>query len=219
MGRFSARAIFFQLVDLHLFQVLGNNLVRQRVLWIESLQLQQQTLPQVPRAHSDGIKILHDGQRVFQIVLRIFAILQQLFDGSGEVAVFVQVADDVSAISLTVSEQMVTLSCQVRCSVSPLGEERNFSKEGRSEISRSCDCPPSPPVSRYWLKKLPTSNSSNGLASGFSGTFSVSVLQEIFVAVVVGGGRLFAQFFQDRIGDHLLVDHFASAPDGSAPER
>ena len=83
-----------------------------------------------------------------------------------------------SAISLTESEQIVTLNCQFKCSESPAGEDKNFSNEGRSEISRSCDCPPSPPVSRYWLKKLPTSNSSKGLASGFSGTFSVSFLRK-----------------------------------------
>src|SRR5206468_9977333 len=84
-----------------------------------------------------------------------------------------------SAISFTASEQIVTLNCHWRCSVKPLGEERNFSKEGRSDTSRSCDCPPSPPVSKYWLKKVPTSNSSNGLASGFSGTFSVSAFRKV----------------------------------------
>ena len=54
-----------------------------------------------------------------------------------------------SAISFTVSEQMVTLSCQVRWSVRPVADDKNFSKEGRSETSRSCDCPPSPPESKY----------------------------------------------------------------------
>ena len=62
---------------------------------IESLQLQQQTFAQVPRAHSDRIKILHHRQRVFQIVLRVLAVLQQFFIGSGQIPVLVQIADDV----------------------------------------------------------------------------------------------------------------------------
>src|SRR5260370_27183820 len=44
-----------------------------------------------------------------------------------------------SAISFTSSEQMVTLNCHWRWSLNPLGEERNFSKDGRSETSRSCE--------------------------------------------------------------------------------
>src|SRR5207245_3841268 len=64
-----------------------------------------------------------------------------------------------SAISRTVSLQMVTLNCQVRCSDKPCGEERNLSKDGRSICSYSrCSMPL--PLSRYWLKKEAMSNSS-----------------------------------------------------------
>src|SRR5579883_1989660 len=158
--------------------MIGNDLRGQRVLRIEGLQLQQQAFAQIPRAHSDGIEILHHRQRVLQIVLRILPPLRDLFHRRRQVTVLVQVPDDIFRDSFTVSVQIVTLSCHIRWSVSPAEEERNFSKEGRSEISRSCDWPPSPPVSKYWLKKVPTSNSSNGFGSGFSGSFSVSFFRK-----------------------------------------
>ncbi len=59
------------------------------------------------------------------------------------------------------------------------------------------------------MKKLPTSNSSKGLASGFSGSFLGFGFQEGFVAVVVALGGFFAELFEDGIGDHLLIDHLA----------
>ena len=72
----------------------GNDLLRQRILRIEGLQLQQQAFAQIARADADGIKFLHHGQRIIQIVLRVFAVLRQLFGGSGQVAVLVEIADD-----------------------------------------------------------------------------------------------------------------------------
>ena len=84
----------FQLVRLHLFQMLGNDLLGQRVLRIESLQLQQETFAQISRAHADRIEVLHHGERVIEVILRIFSILRQLLGGSRQITVLVQVADD-----------------------------------------------------------------------------------------------------------------------------
>jgi len=114
-----------------------------------------------------------------------------------------------SASSVTASEQMVMLNCQARWSVSPLGEERNFSKEGRSETSLSWDWPPSPPVSRYWLKKTADIELVERIGFRLLGKFLGFGFQEGFVAVVVALGGFFAELFENGIGDHLLVDHLA----------
>ena len=69
---------FLQLVGLHLLQMFGNDLLRQRVLRIERFQLQQQAFAQIARANADRIEILHDGQRIIEIVLGIFAVLRRV---------------------------------------------------------------------------------------------------------------------------------------------
>ena len=57
----------------------GDDLLRQRILRIEGFQLRQQALAQILGAHSDGIKILNDGDGIVQIILGIFSVLRQLF--------------------------------------------------------------------------------------------------------------------------------------------
>ena len=94
IGRFSARAISFSWLDCTCFRVVGNNLMGQSILRVKGLQLQQQAFPKVARTNPDGIEILHDGDGVIEIVLRVFAILHKLFRGGGQIAVFVEVADD-----------------------------------------------------------------------------------------------------------------------------
>ena len=64
-----------------------------------------------------------------------------------------------------------------------------------------------PPLPRYWLKNEATSNSSKGLGGSTSGTFSVSAFRNVSIAVVVGDNRIVRQFFQNRVLDHLLIDH------------
>ena len=44
---------------------------------IEGFELQQQAFPQIASADADGIEILHDGERVFEIVLRVLAFSEQ----------------------------------------------------------------------------------------------------------------------------------------------
>ena len=85
----------FQLIGLHLFQVLGHNLVRQSVCGIKSFQLQQQAFPQIACANANGIEILHHRESIFQVILCVLAALEQFFVGSSQITVFVQVADDV----------------------------------------------------------------------------------------------------------------------------
>src|SRR6266404_3320529 len=74
--------------------MLGNDLLRQSILRVERLQLPKQALAQIPSADAYRIKVLNDSQRIIQIVLRILAALHQLFDGGGEIAVLIKVADD-----------------------------------------------------------------------------------------------------------------------------
>ena len=85
---------FLELVRLHLFEMFGDDLLRERVGRVESFQLQQQAFAQIARADADGIEILHDGERVVEIILRVLPFLQKLFGGCGEVSVFVEVADN-----------------------------------------------------------------------------------------------------------------------------
>ena len=61
---------------------------------IEGFDLQQQAFAQIARADSDGIEVLHDRERIVQIVLRIFAVLRKLFGRCGQITVFVEIADD-----------------------------------------------------------------------------------------------------------------------------
>ena len=115
-----------------------------------------------------------------------------------------------SAILRTVSVQMLTLSCQARWSARFCAEERNLSKEGRSISSRSLLPARSEPASRYWVKKVPKSNSSKGLAASVSGNFFGFFFEESFVGVAVGGGgALFGDFVEDGIGHDFLIDHLA----------
>src|SRR5882672_6408150 len=74
--------------------MLGNDLLRQSILRVERFQLPKQALAQILGANADRIKVLNYGQRVIQIVLRIFAALHQLFDRRSEITVFVEVAND-----------------------------------------------------------------------------------------------------------------------------
>src|SRR6267378_7513058 len=74
--------------------MLGNDLLRQSILRVKRFQLPKQALAQILRADADGIKVLNDGQRIVQIILRILATLHQLFDRSREITVFVKIADD-----------------------------------------------------------------------------------------------------------------------------
>ena len=68
----------------------------------------------------------------------------------------------------------------------------------------------SEPVSRYWVKKEPKSNSSKGLAAAVFGNFFGFLLEEGFVGVTIGGGRaFFGDFVEDRVGHDLLIDHLA----------
>ena len=53
----------------------------QRVLWVEGFELEQQAFAQVAGADSDGIEVLHDGERIVQVILRILALLRELFGG------------------------------------------------------------------------------------------------------------------------------------------
>ena len=71
-----------------------NNLLRQGIVRIERFNLQQQAFPQIARTHANGIEILHHGNRVVEIVLRIFSALRQFLHGCGQIPVFIQVADD-----------------------------------------------------------------------------------------------------------------------------
>src|SRR5215472_3331006 len=86
---------FLELVGLHLLQMLGNNLLSQRVLRIKRLQLQQQALTQIPRANSHRIEFLNHRHGVVQVVLGVFPVLGELFRGGGQISVLIQVTDDV----------------------------------------------------------------------------------------------------------------------------
>src|SRR5579885_1776004 len=113
-----------------------------------------------------------------------------------------------SASSRTLSEQMVTLSCREM-----VGES---GRRGQELLKRG----PLGDLAFLGLASVPArvqvliEKTSNVEFIERIGRLRFRhllrfVLQEILVAVIVGGGRLFAQFFQDRIRHHLLIDHLA----------
>ncbi len=85
----------FELVPLDLLEMLGNDLLSQGVLRVECFQLQQQAFPQIACANPDWIEVLNHRQRVVQVVLRILCVLRQLFGGGRQIAVLIQVTDDI----------------------------------------------------------------------------------------------------------------------------
>ena len=74
--------------------MLGDDLLRQGILRVNQLELQQQAFLQIARAHAGRIEFLHHGERFFHIVHRVVARSRQFIERRGQVAVFVQVADD-----------------------------------------------------------------------------------------------------------------------------
>jgi len=200
---------FLQLVGLNLFQMLGDDLLCKRVLRIESFQLKEQAFAQIARTNTDRIEILNDSERVFEIIRGILSRLGQLFDGSGEIPVFVEVADDafgnffhcVGADRNTqLPHQMIAETARRRKKLlerRPLGDFaflRLAAVATRIEILvEECADVEFVERIRFWLFR-------HFLGFGF---------QEGFVAVVVGLRRLFAELFENRVGYHLLVDHFA----------
>ena len=68
---------FLELIGLHLLEMFGNDLLRERVGRIEGFELQQQAFAQIASADADGIEILHDGERVVEIVLRVLPFLRE----------------------------------------------------------------------------------------------------------------------------------------------
>ena len=127
---------------------LGNDLLGQGVLRVEHAQLDQQALAQVARANAQRIELLHHGQRFLDVFHRVVAVLGDLLERDGQVAVFIEIADDDLG---DFAHRLVAnghAQLPVRCSVRPCGEEMNFSKEGFSMTS----CSPRPsslPLSRY----------------------------------------------------------------------
>ena len=155
-------------------------MLRQRVLRVEGFQLQQQAFAQIARADSDGIEVLHDGQRIVQVVLRILALLRQLFDGGGQVAVFVEIADDAFGDFLhgVGTDGHAELPGQVIGE--PGGRRQKFLERG--------------PLGNFALLRLPAvaagiqilieescrhRTRQRDWASGFSGTFSVSAFRKV----------------------------------------
>ena len=74
--------------------MLGDDLLRQRVLRVENFQLHQQAFPQIARGHARRIEFLHHRQRFFHVFHRIIADSRDFLERGGQVSVLIQVADD-----------------------------------------------------------------------------------------------------------------------------
>ena len=73
---------------------LGNDLLGQGILRIERSKLNQQAFAQVARANAQRIELLHHGQRFLDILQRVIAVLGDLLERNGQIAVFIEIADD-----------------------------------------------------------------------------------------------------------------------------
>ena len=85
---------FLELVVLQQLQVFRDDLLRQGVLRINHLQLEQEALLQIPRRYARRVEFLHHGQRFFHVFHGIVAGCGDFFERRRQVSVFVQVADD-----------------------------------------------------------------------------------------------------------------------------
>jgi len=175
----------------------------------------------IPRAYSDGVEILqrqpaHPPGRPCEYFSH-FWVSSSMGRRQGS-RFSSRLPMMLSAISfLPRPKQMVTLNCHWRWVAQPTsGRKRGtFSKEGPLRLLRApAIARPSPPVSRYGLKNVPTSNSSKGLASRFlRNFFPFSAFQEGFRPLcscsVCCGASFVSALSRNRVGDHLLVDHLA----------
>ena len=200
---------FLQLIGLHLLQMFGDNLLGQGVLRIESFELEEQTFAQVACADADGIEILDYGESVIEIVLSIFAALDELLGRGRQVAVFIEVADDAFGEFLDGfgADGHAQLPAKVVGQAAGRGKELfeggplgNFSFLGLAAVAAGIEIFVEKAADVEFVERIGFRFFRQLLRFGF---------QKIFVAVVVRLGGLFAELFEDGVGDHLLVDHLA----------
>ena len=199
----------FQLIRLHLLQMFGDDLLRERVVRIEGFELQQQAFAQIARADADGIEILHDGERIVEIVLRVLAFLGQLFHRRGQVAVLVQVADDAfgefphrvgANRDAQLPGEMIGKAGRGGKKLLERWALGNFAFLRLAAVAAGIE---------ILIEEGADIEFVEGIRFRLLGNFFGFGFEEGFVGVVVGLRRLFALLFEDGIGDHLLVDHLA----------
>src|SRR5712672_1536294 len=200
---------FFQLVGLDLLEMLRNDLLRQSILRIECFQLPKQALAQILRSDADRIKVLYNGQRIVQIILRILATLHQLFDRSREITVFVEIADDAFGQFAhgVGANRYAQLPGKMIAEAGSRGKKllerrtlRNFALLRAAPVSTGIE---------VLIEEGTNVELVKGIRFGLLRDLFGFCLEKGFVAVVVGLRWLFALLFQDRVGNHLLVDHLA----------
>ncbi len=86
---------FLDLPRLEQLQMIGNDLPGHAALAVAALDLQQQAFPHVLGADARRIERLHDPQAFLHFLHRMLAGFGDLFERGREIAVLVQVADDV----------------------------------------------------------------------------------------------------------------------------
>ena len=72
----------------------GDDLLRESVLRIDQLELHEQAFLQIARADSGRIEFLDHGEGFFDVFHGIVAGLREFIEGGGQIAVFIEVADD-----------------------------------------------------------------------------------------------------------------------------
>ncbi len=75
-------------------QVVGDDLLREHILRIQRLELQQEAFRQVPRGRSGRIEFLDHGQRLFHVFHGIVAGLRDFVERRRQISVLVEIADD-----------------------------------------------------------------------------------------------------------------------------
>src|SRR5579859_765456 len=200
---------FFQLVGLHLLQMFGDDLVRESILRIKGLELQQQTLAQITRADADGVEILDDGEGIVEIILGEFAVLDEFLDGGGQIAILIEVADNAfgELFDFFGTDRDAQLPGQVFGEPAGGGEELfeggplgDFSFLGFTAVTATV---------QILVKKTADIELVKGIGFRLLGNLLGFRFEKSFVAIVVALGGFFAELFEDGIGDHLLVDHLA----------
>ncbi len=200
---------FFQLVGLHLFQMFGDDLLRQGILRVEGLQLEEQTFAQITSANADGVEVLDDGEGIVEIVLRKLSVLDKLFHRSSQVAVFVEVSNDAFGefVYGLRADGHAQLPGEMVGKAAGRGEKLfegralgDFSFLGLAAVTAGI---------KVLVEKTTDIKLVEGIGFRLLGNFFGFGFEEGFVAVVVALSGFFAEFLEDGVGDHLLVDHLA----------
>ena len=190
-------------------QVIGDDLLRERVLRVNQLDLHDQAFLKIARGHAGRVEFLHHGKSFLDIIHRIVSRLRDFIERRRKVAVLIEVADD-RVRDLTDrfgADAHAQLPREVIGQARRRGEElveRRFLDflvlAARGALRARVEVLPEERTEIEFIKWV---------GCGSFRNFFRFLFEERFVGVAVGGDAILGQLFQNRIRHDLLIDHLS----------